>query len=72
MPFTMEDFQRQYAKEHFHQLTPEEQLEVLRSLPPERVDQIRQYLEQLSSERPATPRKPQRKDKRGDKKRPTR
>jgi hypothetical protein len=34
--FTMEDFQRQYVKEHFPQLTPEEQEEVLRSLPPER------------------------------------
>src|SRR5262249_7648792 len=35
MSFTMEDFNRQYIKEHFPQLTPEEQEEVLRSLPPE-------------------------------------
>ena len=35
MPYTMKDFQRQYVKEHFPQLTPEEQGEVLRSLPPE-------------------------------------
>ena len=35
MPFTMEDFQRQYVKEHFQQLTPEEREEVLQALPPE-------------------------------------
>src|SRR5437588_2687581 len=35
MAFTMEDFKRQYVKEHFAQLTPEEQQEVLRALPPE-------------------------------------
>lgn len=34
--FTMEDFNRQYIKEHFPQLTPEEQEEVLQALPPER------------------------------------
>jgi hypothetical protein len=33
MTFTMEDFQRQYAKEHFAQLTPEEQCEALQALP---------------------------------------
>jgi hypothetical protein len=33
MSFTMEDFNRQYIKEHFSQLTPQEQEEVLRSLP---------------------------------------
>src|SRR5262249_27536364 len=67
MSFTMEDFNRQYIKEHFPQLTPEEQEEVLRSLPPERrlaglsAEQIRQYLARLSPERPAPPRKPRRK-----------
>jgi hypothetical protein len=35
MPFTMEDFQRQYVKEHFAELTPEEREEVLKALPPE-------------------------------------
>jgi hypothetical protein len=34
--FTMEDFNRQYIKDHFAQLTPEEQEEVLRSLPAEK------------------------------------
>jgi hypothetical protein len=67
MSFTMEDFNRQYIKEHFPQLTPEVQEEVLRSLPPERrlaglsAEQIRQYLARLSPERPATQRKPRRK-----------
>jgi Mg/Co/Ni transporter MgtE len=32
MAFTMEDFERQYAKEHFPWLTPEEQREALQSL----------------------------------------
>jgi hypothetical protein len=67
MSFTMEDFNRQYIKEHFPRLTPAEQEEVLRALPPERLlaalsaEQIRQYLARVSPERPATPRKPRRK-----------
>src|SRR5439155_4156578 len=36
MSFTMEDFKRQYVKEHFAKLTPEEQQEVLQALPPEK------------------------------------
>jgi hypothetical protein len=36
MSFTMEDFNRQYIKEHFPQVTAEEQEEVLQALPPER------------------------------------
>ena len=35
MPYTMEDFKRQFVKEHFPQLPPEERREILRSLPPE-------------------------------------
>jgi hypothetical protein len=35
MSFTMEDFNRQYVKEHFRKLTAEERQEVLQSLPPE-------------------------------------
>jgi hypothetical protein len=35
MPYTMEDFQRQFVKEHFAKLTPQEQEEVLQSLSPE-------------------------------------
>jgi hypothetical protein len=79
MPFTMEDFERWYFKEHFAKLTREERREVLQSLPlaerrevlqslpPEErlmglsAEQIRQYLDQLTAERPAQPRKPRRK-----------
>ena len=88
MPYTMEDFQRQFVKDHFAKLTPEEQADVLQSLPPEEqvevfqslppearlaglppeerlaglsAEQIRQYLDRLSDERPAPPRTPRRK-----------
>jgi hypothetical protein len=67
LPYTMEDFRRDYIKEHFAKLPPEVQEEVLRSLPPERrlaglsVEKIRQYLDQLTSGRPARPRKSRRK-----------
>jgi len=40
MSFTMEDFQRWYAKEHFARLTPEEQREVLQALPPEKQREV--------------------------------
>ncbi|HYT92256.1 MAG TPA: hypothetical protein VEL76_26315 [Gemmataceae bacterium] len=74
--FTMEDFQRQYAKEHFAQLTPAERAEVLKALPPEErlaglppeqrlaglsAEQIRQYLDHLTAERQGGARKPRRK-----------
>src|SRR5262249_5467849 len=40
--FTMEDFIRQYVKEHFSRLTPNERREALESLPPqERVEVLR-------------------------------
>jgi hypothetical protein len=63
----MEDCQRRYVKEHFAQLTPEEQQEVLRALPPEKrlaglsSEQIRHYLDQLTAAKPAGPHKPRRK-----------
>src|SRR5262249_14704228 len=66
MSYTMEDFKRDYVKEHFPQLSPEEQEEVLQSLPPERrlaglsPEQIRQYLARLPAEQPAKPSKPRR------------
>ena len=47
MSFTMEDFQRQYVKDHFSRLTPEERREVLQSLPPE---EYREALESLPPE----------------------
>ena len=67
MPYTMEEFQRQFVKEHFPKLTPEEREDVIKSLPPEErlagltEEQIRQYLNRLPAERPAAPRKPRRK-----------
>jgi len=44
MSFTMEDFQRWYAREYFARLTPEEQGEALQSLPPERQQEVLQSL----------------------------
>lgn len=67
MPFMMEDFQRQYVKEHFAQLTPQEQEELLQSLPPERrlaglsEEQVRRLLERRAAGRASQPRKPRRK-----------
>ena len=40
MSYTIEDFQRQYAKDHFAKLTPEEQREALEALPPERQQEL--------------------------------
>ena len=67
MPYTMEEFQRQFVKEHFPKLTPEEREDVIKSLPPEErlagltEEQIRPYLNRVPAERPAAPRKPRRK-----------
>ena len=44
MSFTMEDFQRQYAREHFARLTPEEQREALERLPPGRRQELLESL----------------------------
>jgi hypothetical protein len=71
MSYTMEDFKRDYVKEHFARLTPEEQQQVLQALPPERrlaglsAQQIRQYLDQLTTGRPTRPHKPRRKKQEG-------
>ncbi|HWY86351.1 MAG TPA: hypothetical protein VNX28_06490 [Gemmataceae bacterium] len=35
MPYTMQDFRRDYAKEHFKDLTPEEKQEAIKGLTPE-------------------------------------
>jgi hypothetical protein len=67
MAYTMEDFTRDFIKEHLPELTPEEREDVLRSLPPEErlaglsAEEIRQYLDRLTAGRPAEPRKPRRK-----------
>jgi len=67
MAYTVEDFERDYIKRHFAKLTPEEQQEVLKALPPEQrlaglppeqrlaglsAEQIQQYLDQLTAGRP--------------------
>jgi len=58
LSFTMEDFNRQYNKEHFQRLTPEERRQALQSLPAEELlaalsaEQIRQHLERLAAGRP--------------------
>jgi hypothetical protein len=65
MPYTMQDFRRDFNKEHLRKLSPEEREEVLRTLPPEErlagltpeerlagmsADQIREYLEKMTAE----------------------
>ena len=42
--FTMEDFNRQYIKEHFARLTPQEQREALQALPPDKQQEVLQAL----------------------------
>jgi hypothetical protein len=44
MPFTMEDFNRKYIKEHFAQLTPQERKEALQSLAPEERKEVLEAL----------------------------
>jgi hypothetical protein len=70
MPYTMEDFNRDYDKKtlkRFAQMTPEKQREALESLPPDlrlaglSAEQIRQYLNRLAPDRPPAARKPRRK-----------
>jgi hypothetical protein len=67
MSYTMEDFKRDFFKEHLAKLTPREREEVLQSLPTEErlaglsAEQIRKYLENLTAGRSAKPRKPRRK-----------
>lgn len=61
---------REEQRKVFNGLPVEERRELLQSLPAEErlaglsAEQIRQYLEQLSASRPATPRKPRRKRER--------
>jgi hypothetical protein len=44
MSYTMEDFKRDYIKEHFPKLTPEEQRDILEGLPPERRREVLEVL----------------------------
>jgi hypothetical protein len=76
--YTMKDFERDYFAKHFLKLTPEEQEDVLRAFPPEKrlagippekrlaglsEEQIRQYLDQLTSGHKTATRKTRRKKK---------
>jgi hypothetical protein len=68
MPYTMEDFQREYAMKHFKDLTPEERLEAQKHLTPEQVlaglspEQVEKLREMLNAKRqPEQPKKRRRK-----------
>ncbi len=67
MSYTMKDFIRDYHREHFLKLPPEEREKVLQSIPLEErlaglsAEQIQQYLDRLTADRSAKPRKPRRK-----------
>lgn len=62
MSYTMEDFKRDFFREHFARLKPKEREEVLQSLlaglPTE---EVRRYLDRLTADRPVQPRKARRK-----------
>jgi hypothetical protein len=66
MPYTIEDFRREYAKEHFKDLTPEEQREAIQHLTPEELfaalspEQIKQFRKLLNGDRPSNPSKKRR------------
>jgi hypothetical protein len=59
MPYTMEDFKRDFVKEHFKDLTPEEKQEALRALPAEERleglsrEEIEDYLKRVEEASPA-------------------
>ena len=67
MSYTMKDFIRDYHREHFLKLPPEEREKVLQSIPLEErlaglsAEQIQQYLDRLTADRSAKPSKPRRK-----------
>jgi len=67
MAYTWADFERDYIKEHFPKLTPQEQQEVLQRLTLENrlagvsPEELQEYLDRLNAARPARPRKPRRK-----------
>ena len=75
MPYTMEDYRRDVAREHLHELTPEERLaglsakEIVECLSPEEIlsglpiDQVKAYLNHLLANKKA--KTPTKKGKRG-------
>jgi hypothetical protein len=67
MPFTMEDFNRQFVVDHFPELTPEQRKKALKAIPPEErlagltEEQIQEYLDRRSAGQSARTRKARRK-----------
>ena len=67
MSYTMQDFRRDFMKEHLPKLTPKERAEVLQALPPQELlealseDQIHQLLTKLTADRSSETRKRRRK-----------
>lgn len=57
MPYTVEDFRREYAKKYFKDLTQEEQLDAMRTLAPKQLEQMEQAVQQLKAEKGPKPRK---------------
>ncbi len=57
MPYTIEDFRRDFTIEHFKDLTPEEQREALKKLPPEKLEEIEKYLKRRKHEATSPKRK---------------
>ena len=54
VPYTMDDFKRDFLKEHLKDLTPQERVEGLSA------EEIERVLEKRKAERPSRPRKPRR------------
>jgi hypothetical protein len=64
VPYTMDDFKRDFLKEHLKDLTPQERLEGLSAeerLEGLSAEEIERILEKRKAERPSRPRKPRRK-----------
>jgi hypothetical protein len=57
MPYTMEDFKRDFIKEHFQELTPEDRREALQRLPAEELEEIENYLRQRREAAAGSPEK---------------
>ena len=57
MPYSMENFQRDYAKKHFKDLTPQERLEAVQGLPREEQEKFLQDLQKRKAEEKPKPRK---------------
>jgi hypothetical protein len=59
VPYTMEDFRRDYVKEHVKDLTAGEWREVIKKLAPDKLAELERFLSQRKHE--TTSRKPRKK-----------